>query len=85
MAPAELARAGVIVWVPRGGGQTEIVASEPALTYDSVDDAVAKITATLRSPEEQRRLHDFVTTTSERFSTAQFVKQVRDVVSEFRE
>ena len=25
MAPAELARAGCIVWVPRGGGQMEIV------------------------------------------------------------
>ena len=25
MAPAELVRAGVIVWVPDGGGQVEIV------------------------------------------------------------
>ena len=31
MAPAELARAGCIVWVPRGGGQMEIVGHEPAL------------------------------------------------------
>jgi glycosyltransferase involved in cell wall biosynthesis len=85
MAPAELARSGVIVWVPRGGGQTEIVADEPALTYDTVDDAVEKITATLRNPDEQRRLHEFVLATSERFSTAQFVRHVRNVVSEFRE
>ena len=28
MAPAEMARAGAIVWVPRGGGQTEIVGGE---------------------------------------------------------
>ena len=81
MAPAELARAGVIVWVPRGGGQTEIVAGEPALTYDTVDDAVEKITATLRDPDEQRRLHEFVVSTSGRFSTAQFVRHVRDIVS----
>ena len=43
MAPAELARAGVIVWVPRGGGQMEIVGHEPALMYESDDDAVQKI------------------------------------------
>ena len=35
MAPAELARAGAIVWVPRGGGQMEIVGHEPALMFDS--------------------------------------------------
>ena len=45
MAPAELARAGAIVWVPRGGGQMEIVGHEPALMYDSDDDAVTKITS----------------------------------------
>jgi hypothetical protein len=83
MAPAELARAGVIVWVPRGGGQTEIVAGEAALTYDTEDEAVEKITATLCNPDEQRRLHEFVAATSERFSTAQFVRHVRDVVNGF--
>ncbi len=50
MAPAELARAGCIVWVPRGGGQMEIVGDEPALMYDSEDDAVAKIVRTLEDP-----------------------------------
>ena len=43
MAPAEMARAGCIVWVPRGGGQMEIVGREPVLMYDSEDDAVEKI------------------------------------------
>ena len=84
MAPAELARAGVIVWVPRGGGQTEIVAGEPALSYDSDDEAVGKIAATLRSPDEQRRLHEFVTAAGARFSTAHFVTQVRDIVNGFQ-
>ena len=49
MAPAEMARAGAIVWVPRGGGQMEIVGREPALMYESDDDAVQKISATLAS------------------------------------
>lgn len=84
MAPAELARAGCIVWVPRGGGQMEIVGREPALMYDSDDDAVEKIGRTLRDAGEQTRLRS-VLTASERFSTAHFVEQVREIVAEFRE
>lgn len=83
MAPAELARAGCIVWVPRGGGQMEVVGGEPALMYDSEDDAVEKIAMTLASPAEQDRLRQ-VLTASERFSTANFVRQVRDIVEEFK-
>ena len=84
MAPAELARAGCIVWVPRGGGQMEIVGHEPALMYDSDDDAVEKIVRTLASPAEQDRLRP-VLAGSERFSTAHFVEQVREIVNEFEE
>jgi glycosyltransferase involved in cell wall biosynthesis len=83
MAPAELARAGCIVWVPRGGGQMEVVGGEPALMYASEDDAVEKIARTLASPAEQDRLRQ-VLTASERFSAANFVRQVRDIVEEFR-
>ena len=83
MAPAELARAGCIVWVPRGGGQMEAVGHEPALMYGSDDEAVEKIVGTLESPAEQDRLRQ-VLTASERFSTAHFVEQVREIVNEFR-
>jgi len=83
MAPAELARAGCIVWVPRGGGQMEAVGHEPALMYDSDDEAVEKIVRTLASPAEQDRLRQ-VLARSERFSTAHFVEQVREIVNEFR-
>ena len=83
MAPAELARAGCIVWVPRGGGQMEAVGHEPALMYDSDDEAVEKIARTLESPAEQDRLRQ-VLTASERFSTTHFVEQVREIVNEFR-
>jgi len=82
MAPAELARAGCIVWVPRGGGQMEIVGEEPALMFDSDSDAVAKIVKTLDDPVEQARLRSVLEAT-ERFSTTQFVRQVRDIVDEF--
>jgi glycosyltransferase involved in cell wall biosynthesis len=82
MAPAELARAGCIVWVPRGGGQMEIVDREPALMYDGDDEAAAKIARTLRDPAEQERLLD-VLRSSERFSTAHFVSRVNALVDDF--
>jgi glycosyltransferase involved in cell wall biosynthesis len=84
MAPAELARAGCIVWVPRGGGQMEIVGNEPALMYESDDDGVDKIVRTLGDANEQTRLRSVLTAT-ERFSTAHFVEHVRDIVGSFEE
>ena len=85
MAPAEMARAGAIVWVPRGGGQMEIVGHEPELMYDTDDEAVEKILAALQNPSEQARLRRHLTIRSEMFSTARFVHQVRDIVARFRE
>ncbi len=84
MAPAELARAGCIVWVPRGGGQMEAVGHEPALMYESDDDAVAKIVRTLTDPAEQERLRERLAATSERFATANFMAQVRAIVDNFK-
>ncbi|HUQ88091.1 MAG TPA: glycosyltransferase [Vicinamibacterales bacterium] len=84
MAPAELARAGAIVWVPRGGGQMEIVGHEPSLMYDSEDDAVQKISKTLASRSEQHRLRDTLAQTAEQFSTARFMQHVRTIVNEFQ-
>jgi glycosyltransferase involved in cell wall biosynthesis len=85
MAPAELARAGVVVWVPRGGGQMEIVGREPALMYDSDDDAVDKITRTLRDDAEQQRLRTLLAETAEQFSTDHFIRQVRQLVDGFKD
>lgn len=84
MAPAELARAGAIVWVPRGGGQMEIAGDEPALMYETDDDAVVKITRTLADQREQERLRRHLATVSERFSTSHFMQQVREIVDEFK-
>ncbi len=83
MAPAELARAGVIVWVPRGGGQMEIVGHEPALMYDTEEEAAARITAVLSDPEEQERLRLTLAARSELFSSDRFEREIRKVVSEF--
>ena len=42
MAPAEMVRAGLIVWVPRGGGQVEIVGDEPSLIYETEEEAAER-------------------------------------------
>ena len=83
MAPAELARAGVIVWVPRGGGQMEIVGNEPALMYESEEDAAHKIRAVLADSELQEKLRAGLSTRAERFSTERFVREVREIVNAF--
>ena len=83
MAPAEMARAGVIVWVPRGGGQMEIVGNEPTLMYDSEEDAAAKITAVLDDPATQERLRHGLAARAELFSTDRFVREVREIVDAF--
>lgn len=85
MAPAEMARAGMIVWVPRGGGQMEIVGDEPMLLYDSEDEAAEKILYVLSNQAEQRRLCEHLTARSELFSTERFVKEVRTIVANFKE
>lgn len=83
MAPAELARAGAIVWVPRGGGQTEIVANESTLMFSSEDEAAQKIVNTMTNPGEQERLRTLLAARAGQFSTDRFMHQVRDIVDSF--
>ena len=85
MAPAEMMRAGMIVWVPNGGGQVEIVDAEPQLVFDSDQEAVDKILDILNNPQKQQRLRDALRHRSEEFSEARFVREVREVVAAFRE
>jgi glycosyltransferase involved in cell wall biosynthesis len=81
MAPAEMVLAGCVVWVPNGGGQVEIV-DEPRLTYDSVEDAVAKIVRVLRTPAEQDALRAHLAARAPRFSTDRFMREIRAAVAD---
>jgi hypothetical protein len=85
MAPAEMVRAGCLVWVPRGGGQVEIVGDEPRLRYASEDEAVESISAVLADPREEQRLREILAGRAEQFTAGHFMNQVRRVVAEFRE
>jgi glycosyltransferase involved in cell wall biosynthesis len=85
MAPAEMAAAGMLVWVPAGGGQTEIVGDEPSLQFDSEAAAVDGISRVLSDPHDQRRLREYLAHRAERFSTDRFVAEARAVVGDFQE
>lgn len=83
MAPAEMMRAGMIVWVPNGGGQVEIVGAEPNLVYGSEDDAVRLIGRVLDSATLQSELRDKLRRREALFGTARFVAEVREIVGTF--
>jgi glycosyltransferase involved in cell wall biosynthesis len=83
MGPAELVRAGALVWLARGGGQVEIVGDEPSLLYDTEEEAAEKIAAVLANPAEERRLRERMAVRAERFTPARFVDEVREIVATF--
>ncbi|MFZ6017576.1 MAG: glycosyltransferase family 4 protein [Nitrospirota bacterium] len=82
IAVAEMVKAGCIVFVPSGGGQTEIV-DHPNLIYEGIEDAVRKIKMVLESKEMEDGLREHLSLISQRFSVENFKKAIRDVVSEF--
>ena len=85
MAPAEMAAAGMLVWVPAGGGQTEIVGDEPLLQFDSDAAAVDRISSVLGDDRAQRRLQAYLAQRAERFGTDRFVAEARAIVDTFQE
>jgi hypothetical protein len=80
-----MVRAGMIVWVPNGGGQVEIVGDASRLRFDTDDEAVDAILHVISDPHEERRLREHLTVQGERFSTERFTTTVRDLVTSFRE
>lgn len=83
MAPAEMVRGGMIVWVPNGGGQVEIVGDLPLLRYDTEEEAADKILRVISDPVEERRLLAHLAAEAERYSVERFVHDIRTIVSSF--
>ena len=82
MAVAELAAAGAVVWVPRGGGQVEIVGEE-ALIYEDERDAARKIVGVLADPAEQASLSRHLALRAALFSTSRFVEEAGAIARGF--
>jgi glycosyltransferase involved in cell wall biosynthesis len=82
IAVAEMVKAGCLVWVPAGGGQTEIV-GRPELIYSGRKDAVGKIGRVLRDGNLQAALREHLEDWKKMFSVDRFAREVRAVVSDF--
>ncbi len=83
IAVAELAAAGCIPFVPRGGGQIEIIGGDESLVYDAADDAAAKIVRVLASPELQARLRGSLQARAACFAWPVFRERFRALVAQF--
>jgi glycosyltransferase involved in cell wall biosynthesis len=83
MAVAEMLHGGCIVFVPRGGGQVEIVGGEERVLYSTPEEAVEKIAATLAAPALQLALREILQEHARQFSTERFTEQMRALVRGF--
>ena len=81
-AVAEMVKAGCITFVPREGGQAEIVNHE-SLMYESVEDAVEKIDTVLTNHKMQAELRDHLKKQGTKFSTDAFMDGLRAAVEKF--
>lgn len=80
MAVAELLRAGTIVFVPRGGGQVEIVGSDERFLFSTAEEAAEKIVRTMRDSALQDSLRAALGPMREHFSSDRFVQEFRRIV-----
>ena len=82
LAVAEMVKAGCIVFVPNGGGQTEIVEATE-LTYNDTEDAVSKIISILSTESLQKALAHRLAQRAKIFSTQSFCQSIQSVAHEF--
>ena len=82
MAVAEMTMGGCVVFAPNNGGQTEILAKDTRLLFDSADDAVQKIANILDNPEAQHELQAKLLSQAQSYSLERFIRQMREVVRE---
>jgi len=79
IAVAEMARAGCIVWVPKSGGQMEIVQQE-SLMYRNPEEAVFLMDEMLKNESRQIDCQKKLIKASDRFSTDRFKSEILDVI-----
>lgn len=82
MAVAEMVQAGCLVFVPRGGGQVEIVTDE-RLLYGTAEEAVTKIVQTMSDLSVQTSLRNHLASRKKLFSTQEFMRRIHEIVDRF--
>ena len=84
IAVAEMVKAGLIVWVPDGGGQVEIV-NHDDLIYKTEEEAVAKIENVMESVDKQKMLLKHLEKQAGKFSSMIFMSEIKSIVKGFFE
>ena len=82
IAVAEMIKAGCVVWVAEGGGQSEIVEAEH-LIFRSEEDAVRKILAFRRDRERQDDIRRHLNRRAQDFALENYSTCIRSVVADF--
>jgi glycosyltransferase involved in cell wall biosynthesis len=82
IAVAEMVKARCLVWVPDGGGQTEIV-DHPGLVYTGRDHAVSLILGALGAAAAETGLRRHLEARAEVFSSTRFAGEMRSLVRDF--
>lgn len=82
IAVAEMVKAGCIVFVPDGGGQTEIV-DNPNLIYNGIENAVCKIGKVIEDQKLQNDLRRHLFVNAQKFSIENFKEGIKNAVSIF--
>ncbi len=81
---AEMVKAGVVPFVPNGGGQVEIVKENQNLVYNSKEEAVEKIINILESSSFlQKNLQEELKEHGKNFSEKKFKEEIKKVVEGF--
>jgi glycosyltransferase involved in cell wall biosynthesis len=83
IAIAEMITAGCIPFVPAEGNPAEIVDHNPALVYDTPNEAVVKIDSMLKNPTLEATTRAFIEQRAQKFSVESFMRDIRRVVGEF--
>jgi glycosyltransferase involved in cell wall biosynthesis len=82
IAPAELQRAGCIVFVHNSGGPVEIVGHDSRVLFDSVDEAAGKMVRVIEDEALSDELLSAGASLAERFTSERFCESIRQVVHE---
>ncbi|ASC71476.1 hypothetical protein XM38_024280 [Halomicronema hongdechloris C2206] len=81
---AEMVQAGMIPFVRSRGGQVEIVGAEQQqLMFNSESEAVSKIVAMLKHPDQQQRSLAALAQQQSLFSVEHFQRQLRGIVADY--
>jgi glycosyltransferase involved in cell wall biosynthesis len=84
IAPAEIQRAGCIIFVHRSGGPMEIVDNDERQMFVSAEEGATKIVNVMRSPELQSDLRAAGAERSKQFTSEAFVRGIRALAENFQ-